>query len=90
LNAGGREAAVTAVQQRTGEMIISQKSGSLQQRVCLRRVDRACCLRLTRPRIGRQSRAPIVNGVPAQSEGLLFQGGEGGDVAPFSAPVGRC
>ncbi|KAL0047542.1 hypothetical protein WJX82_006197 [Trebouxia sp. C0006] len=68
-------------------MIISQKSGSLKQRVCLRRVDRACCLRLTRPRSGRQSRAPIVNGVPAQSEGLLFQGGEGGDVAPFSAPV---
>ncbi|DBA83660.1 hypothetical protein WJX77_005989 [Trebouxia sp. C0004] len=68
-------------------MIVSQKCGSLQHRVCLYRVDRACCSRLTRPRTGRQSRAPIVNGVPAQSEGLLFQGGEGGDVAPFSAPV---
>ncbi|KAL0041905.1 hypothetical protein WJX79_008483 [Trebouxia sp. C0005] len=68
-------------------MIVSQECGSLQHRVYLRRVDRACCLRLTRPRTGRQSRAPIVNGVPAQSQGLLFQGGEGGDVAPFSAPV---
>ena len=69
-------------------MILSRVTYTLQHRRHRCGSSRISCPTVSFPRVDRKLRTVTVNGVPAQSDGLLFQGGEGGDVAPFSAPVG--
>lgn len=68
-------------------MILSRVTYTLPDRPHRCGSSRISCPTVSFPRVDRKLRTVTVNGVPAQSDGLLFQGGEGGDVAPFSAPV---